>query len=207
MVKLTGPMSSLRASGTLAGLLTFSNKRGRPYMKKASRTPDLQTDKQLSYRLMFSWLANQWLVLPAPTKATWDVPAALAKVSAYNAYIGANTKRWLNMEGPSQTPNVDDASSISVREIGWGNYANGTFFITLKEFVSGNAWGHVLHAGPTTGYTPTRSTAIQINLDGPAGYQYLEYSPAEPVSTKFRLTTFNVDGRMALRPRTWTAYI
>lgn len=207
MVKLTGPMSSFKASGTLAGLLTYSNSRGRPYMKKKSHTPDQRTNPQLTYRMMFIWLANHWPTIGPAARLLWEAPAQLAKISPYNAYIGANTKRWLNMEGPSQTPTVDDESSISIRQIGWGYYANGTFYITLKEAASANRWGHVLHAGPIGGYTPTRATAVQINLDGPVGYQYLEYSPLNPVSTKFRLTTFNVDGRMAILSRTWTAII
>ena len=64
MGKTTGPLLSLRASGTIAKTLTFSAWRGISYARQCVTPANPQTTAQMSIRNVFSWLSAAWKMLP-----------------------------------------------------------------------------------------------------------------------------------------------
>ncbi len=195
MVKLSGPMSSFRASGTLAKLLTYSNQRGRPYLKKHSNTPNVNTAAQRITRDMFAWLANQWSQIGAPNRLLWEPRARIDHLTPYNAYVAFNTKRWCNFIRPSQSPAANQVLTPSTRPIGFCSWNGTQFEISTGIATLNDGWGFLIFAGPLPNYTPTRSHTIIMATDSTTPAQNFLWTPPAAVSTRFRLNTFSKDGK------------
>lgn len=207
MVKLTGPMSSFGASGTLADLLTYSNSRGTPYMKKKGHTGNPRTNKQTTFRIMFAWLASQWSQIGPANRLTWHPQARLKKISPYNAYIAANTSRWLNYLAPSQTPNADGVLEASHRNVATANWDGNKFNIITNATHLHDGWGFIIHAGTFGGFTRARSTAIIIGDEGDGTPQTFTWLPADPISVRFAFSTFSTDGTLTDSVAGWNVNV
>ncbi len=207
MVKLTGPMSSFKASGTLANLLTYSNSRGRPYMKKKSNTPNRRSNRQLTFRVMFAWLAKEWAQIGPANRLLWEPEARLCKISAYNAYMAANTARWHNYLMPSQTPDAPAVLMPSTRNISVSSWDGEQFNISTNAAALLDGWGFIIHAGPQPNYDPTRSTAIIVDTDDTMAQRFFKWKPANPVSVRFRVAVFSKDGRLTQQPNGWNVNV
>ena len=58
MVKITGPMMSLDAQGTLGDAITFAKWKGRPYVRQRVIPSNPKTGAQLGRRAMFKFLTK-----------------------------------------------------------------------------------------------------------------------------------------------------
>lgn len=87
MAKITNPLFSFIARGTLAKALTF-RKRGRDTI--AEKTPthiDKPSAPQLAQRVMYQQCTASWHDLTAPEKQTWESQARRKKITGYNYYM------------------------------------------------------------------------------------------------------------------------
>jgi hypothetical protein len=101
MVRLYGPLMSLDASGTIADAVTFSKWKGRNYARQRVIPANPQSVLQVAVRSMMKFLAQAWTDCTALEKASWDDLAKATSISAFNAYISDNMKRWRQMLAPS----------------------------------------------------------------------------------------------------------
>lgn len=91
MAKPTGPLLSLGASGTIAGTLTYSKWKGRPYIRQRVIPANPQTVEQSKTRNAFTWASDAWKNFPTLGRAPWDRFAQGQVLSGRNAFIGKNT--------------------------------------------------------------------------------------------------------------------
>jgi hypothetical protein len=102
MVKTKGPMMSLNASGTLAGIMQFQQRKGGGCLKKNATPKNPRSAKQTSIRACMKFLSQQWHLIDPTPKATWTERAELLNISPYNAYISTNLERFRNNLGLTQ---------------------------------------------------------------------------------------------------------
>lgn len=162
MVKVYGPLLSLDASGTIADTLTFGKWKGRNYARQHVIPANPKSVLQVSTRAMMRFLSQEWDGIGSTPQGSWDDAAAAANVSPFNAYIGANLRRWREFQPPSQTDPAPETGSEPVATLdsatGGPSYIDLTFTITTLNDV----WGVVLFRSPTGTFTTSRANAIRV---------------------------------------------
>ena len=160
MVKLTGPMFSVTASGKFAKCIVFSIWKGIAYARMLVTPANPQTDSQMSFRNMMTFLSQVWASLTAGNKATWEDPAETNGYSPFNAFCSGNMTRWDLYEAPGKEFPIEDTGAggdaptttptAGVKQIG----------LSIAHGVASPAWGWLIHRSTTTGFTPGRGTLI-----------------------------------------------
>jgi len=103
VVKINGPIQSLRASGTIAHAVTVSNWKGRHYLKRHPTPADPKSDQQIAQRNLVSFLSTAWSGLTVNQKASWNQLATRHRLPAYNAFLAENLRRLDILKGPTKT--------------------------------------------------------------------------------------------------------
>lgn len=101
MVKLTGPMNSTAASGTLAGILTFNDARRSHVLRKKPTPKQPRSGLQVSIRAMMQFVTQQWQANYPVYKATWDNADIHTDLNRYHKYVRYNIRRWREADPPS----------------------------------------------------------------------------------------------------------
>lgn len=87
MPKITAPLFSLTAAGTIAGLITYRTN-GRAQIAQANRTEQpTRTPRQARHRTLFLRAANAWHEVPAETRTKWRDLAVRQTLTAWNLYL------------------------------------------------------------------------------------------------------------------------
>ena len=86
MPKVTGPLFSLRASGTLNGALTFGTQQGRNIVRQRVTPKDPRSAGQLAQRARVALAATAWSSLDAITRAAWQTAGAAAAMNGYSYF-------------------------------------------------------------------------------------------------------------------------
>lgn len=89
MAKVTSPLLSLGGSGTIAGALTFSKWKGRPYVRQTVTPANPNTTGQQSTRNAFANGGEIWKIAGSLVTAPWDAFASGQVLTGRNAFMGA----------------------------------------------------------------------------------------------------------------------
>jgi hypothetical protein len=162
MVKLSAPMMSLDASGSLANAITFSKWKGRNYARQLVRPANPKSALQVSMRAMMRFLSQSWAAIGATPKASWDALATAGNFSAFNAYIQANQRLWREFLPPSQTHPLPGTGSLPIAVL--ASATGGIHHIDLAINVTTllQAWGVMIFRSPTGTFTPSLSNCIHV---------------------------------------------
>ena len=90
MTRLTGPMFSLTASGTIGDVITYSNWKGLAYARARVIPANPQTASQVSQRNTLTGGVSMYRTVacvPATSKSSWDFYAYGTGMSGFNRYI------------------------------------------------------------------------------------------------------------------------
>lgn len=87
MVKVLGPLFSIRAWGTFDGLLVYQRRPGMPTVMRRRVPANPNTDLQQEQRASFASAISCWQGLPDGSKAWWTVKAWGVATSGYNLYV------------------------------------------------------------------------------------------------------------------------
>lgn len=90
MSKLTGPLFSLTARGTIASTLTYSAWRGVPYVRSRVIPANPQSTTQTEVRNIFAFLSETWKRAPALFQAPWSAFATGQPFTNRNEIIRRN---------------------------------------------------------------------------------------------------------------------
>ena len=107
MTRVTGPMFSLTASGTIGDVITYSNWKGLAYVRTRVIPANPETASQVSVRGTLTGGVSMWQTVacvPAASKTSWEVYASGTGMGGFNRYIKqfieTNTQRkspWTNV--------------------------------------------------------------------------------------------------------------
>jgi hypothetical protein len=104
---------SMTASGTVGKVATFSNWKGRPYVRSRVIPKNPKSAKQRGVRAMLKYLSKHWTAATTENKATWLTLAAASQISAFNAYVRANMNTWQQDEAPADMPTPSRTGTLT----------------------------------------------------------------------------------------------
>ena len=99
MAKVTGPLHSLTASGSIGGTLTMLRQFSRNIAKKKGRPGGAASAAQLARRAFYRQAANGWGLLTQPQKDAYKPAAAARQVTPFNAYMSAQLATYVPDSG------------------------------------------------------------------------------------------------------------
>lgn len=87
MARLTGPLHSETASGTVGGALTFSMRASGPQARRQRKQKYTPTAAQIAVREIYGAAVEGWRSLDSPTKETYNDRAESLFMSGYNLFV------------------------------------------------------------------------------------------------------------------------
>lgn len=112
MAKISAPMLSIGAAGTIADALTFSTWKGRPYTKRKPTPHDPHSARQKGFRAVMTWLAAQWTTLSTANQDTWQQLDPRKPIPGYNRFVGTNLNRIFTGRGPTKASPAAEAGTL-----------------------------------------------------------------------------------------------
>jgi hypothetical protein len=90
VTRVTGPLFSLTASGTLGDVITYSRWKGIPYVRSRVIPENPQTDGQVSIRDTLTAGVSTYrddAQVPAASRTSWEFYASGSGMSGFNRYM------------------------------------------------------------------------------------------------------------------------
>jgi len=197
MARLTGPLMSLDASGSVAGSLTFAKWKGRNYVRQLVTPANPKSAAQVAFRAMFGFLSRAWAdvdSLSAGAQASWDALAESGNFSAFNAYMKQNQDRW----GRALSPEADSAGGASAATGDTLTAATaGVKSIQLAITCDANSdnWGNIIYrkvgSQPTGLQTEVIAVIPRVNDDD---ITYDDLRLTTGLEYYYRIQTFDLYG-------------
>ncbi len=162
MVKTTGPLLSQHASGTLAKTLTFSNYKGKSYVKRSTIPLNPKSQPQQAMRAMLKWLTQNWETLSDEQKGTWTTAAFPKATSSYNAFIQYNLAEWSAFNAPTKTYPTNRGGSLAPMFILGAAWEEHRIKITYQAFDTRDGWGLNIFADLNNLFTTAPQNLVVI---------------------------------------------
>jgi hypothetical protein len=153
---------SMDASGTIASAITFSRWKGIPYVRRHAIPNNPRSGKQVGFRSMLGFLANQWTLFSAPDKATWEALADAMHQSGFNRFVGVNQTRWSQFRAPSsEYPAPETPATISAATItGTGGVREAS--LSIADGATAPDWGYLIFGLLAGAPTPSLSNLVGV---------------------------------------------
>jgi len=194
MAKITGPLMSLDASGSVAGTIVFSKWKGRNYVRQLVVPANPKSVKQTSVRAMMKFLSQQWASLAATPQGTWSALAAASAHSPFNAFTSANMSRWASFLTPTQSypaANTGTPGTLGVQSATGGV---GQLTIAVSLTAVNDNWGLAIFRDLVTGFTPSFSNLIGVLAKTTTPSENYVDTPLAPDTYFYRLLPFTTEG-------------
>ena len=180
MAKVTGPLFSMSASGTLAKTIVFSGWKGRPYVRKHVKPKNPKSNSQVGVRSMFSFLAQEWAGIAAADQATWEDRAAQTIISPFNAFMAFNQSRWRDFNTPSMADPPTEVGTPPTGPTGTATPDGRAMILEITDGVTPPDWGYAIFRSLTGVFTLAWSNCIAVVKWDVSGVTTYVDSPLEP---------------------------
>lgn len=194
MVKVRAPALSLDASGSLAKTLVFSKWKGRNYVRQLVIPTNPKSGGQVGVRAMFKFLSQIWDGLTDANQATWEDRADDMIVSAFNAFMSYNQRRWRDFDTPT---NEDPATETGTAPTGpTGTATPNVRSMTLEITDGANApdFGYAIFRSLTGTFTLNWDNCIAVVPWDSGGVTTYIDSPLEPDTYYYNAIGFLATG-------------
>lgn len=104
MAKVTGPLYSVKASGTVADSFTFGSWKGIAWVRTWFKPANPQSPAQTNNRDALKILVSEWQSASSETKDTYDTFAEGKKQSGFNIFVGRGMKAYISQLGTDTSP-------------------------------------------------------------------------------------------------------
>ena len=194
MARVYGPLLSSRATGPLAGVLSYGNTHGRSWVRRSIAATDPESPPQIATRAMFRFLSTAWPPLSPIDKASWSQFADAASLDLAMSYRAYNLERWGQFRGPTKSwPPALTGYSTGVRTFtATGGVAHVHYVWTNTQAV--NLWGLTLHRSLVHNFVPTRSNCIAVLLSDTTGSHSYDDSGLAPGLYHYVAKLFSATG-------------
>lgn len=194
MARVTGPLMSIDASGTLGKTLTFAKWKGRNYVRERVIPANPKSALQTGVRSMMSFLSQMWQGIAALDKATWDTLAETKAISAFNAYVSENLTRWQNFFSPTEAFPAAEASTPLTITTQTLTGAAGYATVELTPSGASDIWGLLIFRDTAEITAPSWANCIAvIEADGANPVTHVD-SPLAAGTYHYRSAVINTDG-------------
>lgn len=180
MAKVTGPLFSMSASGSLAKTIVFAGWKGRPYVRKLVTPRNPKSGSQVGVRSMFKFLAQEWAGISGADQASWEDRADQTIISSFNAYMASNQRRWRDFNTPTM---VDPPSMVGVAPTGPTGTATPdgrAMILEITDTVTAPDWGYAIFRSIAGVFTLAWSNCIAVVQWDVGGVTTYVDSPLEP---------------------------
>lgn len=168
MALTTGPLLSLGASGSVAGTMTFSKWKGRPYVRQLVTPANPKTPGQTTTRAMMAFLSKAWAIMPAQIQADWQALATQKSISPFNAMVGFNMALWTQWKYPQSYPQFQ---TLTGDVMGAATYTGGVRQIGISHVLTtkNRGWGVAYYVSKAVNpATARQNLRLIINSEGVA---------------------------------------
>jgi len=105
MAKVTGPLFSMSASGTIGDAVTYGTWKGQPWARVWFTPQNPKTPKQVNVRLALALLITEWqTVVTQQQKDAYGVGAEGQKYSGFNLYVKRGMDQYIIQITSAVTP-------------------------------------------------------------------------------------------------------
>lgn len=198
MVKITGPLQSRAAGGSIADSVTFSQTKGRAYARKKVNTPNPNTADQRGMRCMFNWLSKQWSSLSDSQKATWIALALTDNLPAYNSFLAYNQHRWRSFNLPTKEYPAQEVGNYSFRGLSSATWVQNRIRLHTYTFGVRDGWSFTYFASTDPAMIASVHTAILVTLDDAVSPRYEFWTPPTVETWYCRSISATDTGRIGL---------
>jgi len=155
-MKLTGPMLSFEAHGTLGGAITAGLWRGRPFVKRKPDSAVRWTAEQRSQRARIGYLKKMWQFLPLLTggdaQDQWAAVTDNVTSTPYHTWLATNMQRWSDTKAAVEFPGAV-GGGISTPSILQTNSGKGYITFLVASLDGATEMGNMTYL--RLGATPT----------------------------------------------------
>lgn len=95
MAKVTAPLHSITASGSIGNTLTMLRQLSRNIAKKKSKPGGAPSAVQVARRAYYRQASADWMALTPLQKAAWKPAGDAAQITAFNAYMRAQLAAYI----------------------------------------------------------------------------------------------------------------
>lgn len=195
MVRVYGPMFSVRASGSIGGVATFAEWKGRPYVRKLVIPANPKSGGQLSVRAMMKFLSQYWASLSSAEQTDWDTLAAALNVSAFNAFVQYNMNRWGTNLRPSKLHPATEDNTPGTISVFSATAGSRSVLISVTLSSHDDNWGVAIFRGLTDAMGVTRNEMVQvIPAEATATFTWLDFPLTPNVAVYYRCYPFDDTG-------------
>lgn len=106
MARVTGPLMSMDASGTVASTIVFSKWKGLPYVRRHAVPSNPRLPKQMAVRATLAFLSRAFTPIGPPVTTRWNVVAETMHQSGFNRFVAVNQINFAHLLPPYQDPTV-----------------------------------------------------------------------------------------------------
>lgn len=180
-MKVTAPLFSLDASGSIGGAIVASKWKGRNYMRRLVTPANPRSDGQVSNRAVMRFLSQAWANLTELEQAAWDLLAAQGNFSPFNAYVKRNMQLWTQWSypriGPDYLPVSVPATPDTLTATGGVGQISGT---VDENDPNADGWGIVYYLNDTNDQTVAKTDLKVFNT--------IEFNDGDPISLAYVIT-------------------
>jgi len=172
MAKVTGPLFSFDASGTVGNAVTFSKWKGRSIVKRKATPSNPKTSPQVGIRASFAGCIAAYKALTTGNQSLWKLVGQAAQTTGLNAMVKRGQRNLKALMGIQQLP-TQAASVAPYHPTGLAAVVNGDqVTLTWTDDVTANAYLVYLYQALTTGFSPGPANLIAVIALGVETYVY-----------------------------------
>ena len=112
MAKVSGPLFSVSATGTIGKAFTFGTWKGIPYVREHFTPANPNTAEQVNLRTALRLAVAYWQSLGQANKDAYDAGASGQGLSGYNLYMKRAMNSYVSQLGTSTLPVSVSSSGI-----------------------------------------------------------------------------------------------
>lgn len=104
MAKVTGPLLSIAAAGSVGGILNFRGDGRNPTASQHRATPSRITEASAANRLRAAHAASAWHSLTTQERQQWSAAALGAALPPFGYYLQQWQRQGATLANPAQLP-------------------------------------------------------------------------------------------------------
>jgi len=104
MARVSGPLMSMSASGTVGKALTFGKWKGRPWVREWFIPENPKTPKQVNIRTALTLLIALWQAETPENKTAWDTYAEPFNMAGVNKFVSRGMLAYVDQLTVEVTP-------------------------------------------------------------------------------------------------------
>lgn len=160
MVKVTAPMLSEDARGSLGTAVNFSKHRGVNVARTIPKPINPRTATQVSARAMLAFLSTSWHNLPPFAQETWVAPSRSYGTTPFHAFLSLNLKAWNLANAPYQEYPKTGVAPVLRSPTVIITSAPKSLHLRIDDLIPGPFWGWAIHRSLTLGFAGAHDNLI-----------------------------------------------